>query len=185
VVALSWTPTNPRILAVACQDGAVRICDEHLTIRCKLAGHIGHPAVAAVAWSDDGNEVITADAMAIHRWAAASGKLLQSVKHRTPCQVLDGRFPPFFSRDNRLLLVPGAGVQVIDTSTGELRATMRPLRDGQCVVVSPDGHYLATPRAENDLVYVVQSAAGQVLLSPAEFADKYGWKNDPSKVTLP
>jgi hypothetical protein len=31
----------------------------------------------------------------------------------------------------------------------------------------------------------LQTAAGQEPLSPKEFADKYGWKNDPSKVVLP
>jgi WD40 repeat protein len=187
VVALSWTPANPRILAVACHDGVVRICGEQLTdnILCELPGHIGNPAVAAVGWSDDGKELITADASTIRRWAADSGKLLHSVSHTVPCHVLDHYQPFFFSRDNRLLLVPGAGVRVIDTASGELLATMRPLRDGQCAVVSPDGHYLGTPRAEEELVYVVQTADGQELLSPKEFAAKYGWKNDPSKVVLP
>jgi WD40 repeat protein/serine/threonine protein kinase len=183
VVALSWSPGG--MLAVACQDGVVRICDAHLTVRYDLPGHIGRTAVAAVAWSGDGNEVITADASTIRRWAADSGKLLKSVRHAVPCQVLDHPQPCFFSRDNRLLLIPRAGVRVIDTTTGELLATMRPLRGGQCAVVSPDGHYLGTKLAEKELVYVVQTADGQELLSPKEFAAKYGWKNDPGMVKLP
>ena len=38
--------------------------------------------------------------------------------------------------------------------------------------------------AEQDLVYVVQTCAGQETLTPAEFAGKYAWENDPNKVGL-
>lgn len=38
--------------------------------------------------------------------------------------------------------------------------------------------------ARIDLV-VVETDAGQELLSPEEFSAKYGWKNDPSQVPLP
>ncbi len=53
------------------------------------------------------------------------------------------------------------------------------------MAVSPTGH-LKTNDADlpNDLVYVVQTVAGQQTLTPAEFSQKYGWKNDPAKVKL-
>jgi len=51
--------------------------------------------------------------------------------------------------------------------------------------ISPDGHYRTTLDAEKELVYVVQTDSGEHLtLTPAEFADKFGWKNDPDKVRL-
>jgi len=34
------------------------------------------------------------------------------------------------------------------------------------------------------IVYVVETADGQDTLSPAKFAKKYGWKNDPEQVRL-
>jgi hypothetical protein len=57
------------------------------------------------------------------------------------------------------------------------------LPDGQ-VAISPDGHIRGTPGAEKELVYVVVTDTGQETLTPAEFAQKYGWKNDPEKVRL-
>jgi hypothetical protein len=34
------------------------------------------------------------------------------------------------------------------------------------------------------IVTVVETAQGQETLSPAEFAKKYGWQNDPAQVRL-
>jgi WD40 repeat protein len=53
------------------------------------------------------------------------------------------------------------------------------------LAIGPDGHIHATPRrAEKELVYVVQTDAGQETLSAEEFEQKFGWKNDPEKVRL-
>ncbi len=66
-----------------------------------------------------------------------------------------------------------------------LGLTMMYLPDDRYASFSPDGHYTGSPKVERDLVYVVQTAAGvQHTLTPAEFATKYGWKNDPEKVRL-
>jgi len=49
-------------------------------------------------------------------------------------------------------------------------------------VISPDGHWAGPPEAEQQLAYVVLLDSGeQQTLTPAEFAKRYGWKNDPSK----
>ncbi len=54
----------------------------------------------------------------------------------------------------------------------------------QSIAISPEGHYRGTPRADQLIVYVVRTAKGQEVLTPKEFEDKYGWKNDPDKVRL-
>lgn len=54
----------------------------------------------------------------------------------------------------------------------------------QWAAFSSDGHYRATRALEADLIYIVQTEKGQETLTPAEFARKYGWKNDPSRVRL-
>ncbi|HEX7378625.1 MAG TPA: hypothetical protein VF278_16010, partial [Pirellulales bacterium] len=89
------------------------------------------------------------------------------------------------SPDESRLVTTGSAARVWDTATGRLQATLVGLRDGECAVVNLDGHYIGTPKAESDLVYVVQTADGQELLSPKEFAAKYGWKNDPTSVSIP
>ena len=41
------------------------------------------------------------------------------------------------------------------------------------------------PGVEKEFVYVVLTEQGeQLTLTPAEFTKKYGWKNDPAKVSL-
>jgi hypothetical protein len=57
-------------------------------------------------------------------------------------------------------------------------------RDGKYALISPDGHFRGSPGVEKELVYVVQTDQGQDTLTPEEFARKYNWKNDPSKVGL-
>ena len=37
---------------------------------------------------------------------------------------------------------------------------------------------------ERGLVYIVQTAAGQLTLTPGEFEQRFGWKNDPETVRL-
>ncbi len=53
---------------------------------------------------------------------------------------------------------------------------------GGKVAISADGHYGGSPGVEKELVYVALTDSGeQLTLTPAEFAERYGWKNDPSK----
>lgn len=71
------------------------------------------------------------------------------------------------------------------TETSEPVVTFVASRNDQVLVLSPEGHYLVSPGIEKDLVYVVQTDAGQDTLTPAEFSQRYGWKNDPERVRLP
>ena len=68
--------------------------------------------------------------------------------------------------------------------TGDPVLSITLFPEGGQLVVSPEGHYRASPGIEKDLVYAVLTDKGeQLMLSPAEFAKKYGWKNDPEKVS--
>ena len=44
--------------------------------------------------------------------------------------------------------------------------------------------YLSPAEFERDLVCIVQTDLGQELLTLGEFAQRYGWKNDPERVRL-
>ena len=51
--------------------------------------------------------------------------------------------------------------------------------------LGPTGHYRGSPGVEDQIVYVAMLEDGsQRSYAPAEFAEKFGWKNDPEKATL-
>jgi len=53
------------------------------------------------------------------------------------------------------------------------------------LVVGPEGHYNGPKSIEDHLIYVAQTDTGeQVTLSPTDFAQRYGWKNDPAQARL-
>ncbi len=53
------------------------------------------------------------------------------------------------------------------------------------LAILPEGHCRGTPkRLDGKFVYVAQTEAGRQTLTPAEFAEKYGWKNDPERFKL-
>ena len=51
--------------------------------------------------------------------------------------------------------------------------------------LGPTGHYRGSPGVEDQIVYVAMLEDGsQRTYTPAEFAETFGWKNDPDKATL-
>jgi hypothetical protein len=59
------------------------------------------------------------------------------------------------------------------------------LHSGKCVVVSPEGHYRGTPaNIDREVLHVARINGHQETFTPEEFAKRFGWKNDPSKVRL-
>ena len=53
------------------------------------------------------------------------------------------------------------------------------------MTITPDGHYTGNEQVERGIVMVVQKDDGtQEMLEPADFEQKYGFKNEPDKVHL-
>jgi hypothetical protein len=88
------------------------------------------------------------------------------------------------SADSRRIVAPSGAVRIFDSGTGELQFAFVPLRHEQAVIISPDGHWHGTVRADQEIVYVVETKEGQEVLSPKEFEERYDWKNDPARVPL-
>ena len=69
--------------------------------------------------------------------------------------------------------------------SGESLGTILVHRFNDHLAVTPAGHYRIAPMEfERDLVYIVQTAEGQLTLTPGEFEQRFGWKNDPETVRL-
>jgi hypothetical protein len=62
----------------------------------------------------------------------------------------------------------------LQPSNGDPIAAIAMLGDDP-VYLSPTGHFLATEKLRDDLIYIVQTKTGeQLTLSPDEFEKKYG-----------
>lgn len=91
------------------------------------------------------------------------------------------------NRDGTLYVWPEkcGVVRAFDIAHKEFLGTILNLRDDRWLSLTPDGHYRGSPGIEKDLVYVATTDSGeQITLTPAEFAKRFGWKNDPSQVRL-
>ena len=54
----------------------------------------------------------------------------------------------------------------------------------QLLMINANGFYRFDPKVEPDIVFAVQTPTEQRMLTPAEFAAKYRWRNNPSLVKL-
>ena len=91
--------------------------------------------------------------------------------------------PCFFDPDGHLVAFLGRGlIRLCSLDDGRLRYTILNLKGDLHGVLRPDGHFSGSPGLEKELVYVVQTAHGQETLTPEEFAKKYGWTNESSKL---
>ncbi|MFV1967863.1 MAG: ThuA domain-containing protein, partial [Pirellulaceae bacterium] len=88
------------------------------------------------------------------------------------------------SPDGRLAVaIDDSMLRLTRFDNGQPLLTIVSLRDGQHLVIRPDGHYRGSPGVERELVYVTMTDSGeQITLTPQEFSKRYGWKNDPTKV---
>ena len=74
-------------------------------------------------------------------------------------------------------------VQFFDAQSAALRGSI--LEDeGRVTLISSDGHWRCDPDKSPNLVYIAQTLDRQVTLAPAEFAAKFGWRNNPVRVKL-
>jgi WD40 repeat protein len=179
--ALAWSPDG-RAVAAAYGEGVnsfARLFDaasgKELAV---LKGHEG--AIRSLAWTSGGQEVVSSDAdRTVRRWEASSGRLVAT---------LQGVDAGVFSPDVRFLASPlRNAVKLWDLQgrTPRPLGTLVALSRKRTLALSPDGHFRGSPGAEKEeVVYVVETDSGQETLSPAEFAARYGWKNDPERVRL-
>jgi hypothetical protein len=134
-----------------------------------------------VGWSADNKAVITRDEATglVFWWDRQTGDRLREAQTDLPPGYSiarpDGRFATTEAQ---------AGLDIWEIARGHTALTLVPLSDGQWLAVRPDGHYRASPGVEEELVYVVQTDAGQELLTPAEFARQYPWQNEARNVRL-
>jgi WD40 repeat protein/serine/threonine protein kinase len=141
-----------------------------------------------LAASPDGSRLAAVDqTQAIRIWNVESKepqlKIDTAPFHWPGVSVLNGL--SWSSKGDVLAALTYEGViRLWNPTTGALLATLVALRDGGYLALSPDGHVRGSPNVEQELVYIVETDAGQQLFTPDEFAKKYDWRNDPARVRL-
>ena len=77
-----------------------------------------------------------------------------------------------------------SGVYFYNASKGTRKASYRPLPKGLGVLISAGGHYSGADGVEKHLIYQAVGLSGQSTLTQEEFTERFGWKNDPSRIKL-
>jgi WD40 repeat protein len=180
VDAVAWSPDG-KTLAAATDKRRLFLWDTSsgkLNQDCDLGAVPGN-WVGLLSWTEDGSALVAGG-----HWNLS----VYDVKRRAVAQTAlsRGTFGGFPSASGETIAVPGPGlIDLRSTRDLRLRQTILSLRDSQSAVVSPQGHWRGSPGVEKEFVYVVLCDDGrQLTLTPAEFATKYAWKNDPEKVGL-
>jgi hypothetical protein len=136
---------------------------------------------AAPVWSANRDLLAVPLGPRIDLWRPDLGRLAQSLNatYRHLTQVA-------FARDGELLAgLAGERLHFWETDSGRLRGILLPAQARNSLAISAEGHHACSKEVERGLVMVVQKEDGTgEVLAPAEFARKYGFKNEPGKVHL-
>jgi WD40 repeat protein len=176
---LAWSPDGKALAATPLGHGECLVIDAASgAIRVKTRPGAGQNP----RWAPDGKSFITAAHDALRLWDAASGEQQRAV----PLEWLPrGWSLAAWSPDGRVLAL-GNGLQVNLHSGDSLPlGVLLPSDTFAHLALTPDGHYRGTARLERQARVVVQRRDGtsETLTLPA-FEKRYGWKNDPDKVSL-
>lgn len=180
VRCLAWSADGKMIAALLGWGGFIQLWD----------GDSGKPVGSLhgscsdgrfLAFSPDGGMLAQDNGFQIQLWDTRIGKIRGRLPGHANCV-----HALCWSRDGQTLVSGSLDgtLRFWDWDKGLMRGTILRMSDDHAATISPDGHYLATPAMERQLVYVVVTDQGQETLSPEEFSKKYGWKNDPEKVRL-
>jgi WD40 repeat protein len=182
VRAAAWS-ADGRMLATAEGTGEGRIflwkapLDQPLH---RLPGHEG--GAFALAWLSDARTLASGGADGrVRLWKADVGQPLADLgRHGGAVRAL-----AWSSVADSLASGGDDGVvRLWQPKAGRPGPILVPLRAGQAVIVSPDGHWACSPGSEGHLLYVVETDGGQELLTIADFARTYHWENDPRRACL-
>jgi WD40 repeat protein len=145
----------------------------------KVLGRLPLPyGIPALVWSPDGRFLAIQAGTGLELWR---GDLRRRVRTLNTTQLLG---EVTFSSDGKL--VAGISLNRLhlwETDTGRLRGILVLGEKNNGLTITPDGHYTGNDQVERGIVMVVQKDDGtQELLEPADFEQKYGFKNEPNQV---
>jgi WD40 repeat protein len=180
VHVLAFSP-NGAMLAGGTADAAVQLWQVaggkkiNVDIKYDAEGS----GIAALSWSTDGK------VLAVGRENAV-GQLWDWQANRTVEIFTVGEFRYLTWTPNGNWAISGdkaCAVYYWDRSSGKLGGVIVS-QDDYVLLVAPNGYYRIDSSVEPDFVFAVQTPEEQLMLTPAEFAVKFRWRNNPSVVKL-
>ncbi len=175
---LAWS-ADEKYLAIAGIDGATRVLD-------LKSGKPSDPilqfgiAAMSVAWSGDSKQLLSGSGGEVGYRTLTAREGTVSYGYGWPVQ---------WHPDRRRFLTGMVGyfpLQGLDAKRDVKIGSLYPsIVGGHHVCISADGHYRGSNGIEQHIVYVALTKEGhQQTYSPADFAAKFNWKNDPTKAVL-
>lgn len=151
---IAFAPDGQRV-AASCEDGHVYVLDA-ATGEQKLDLDVDVGTVWAVAFSHDGNEILSGGDQVLHRWDAKSGERLFPAP-----DAMRGAIEALAATGERVLVAGAAGrVHWWNGKTGEALTQVKIEVAAQHMAVSPDGQALLALDTPGDL-HVFNADDGQ------------------------
>ena len=165
--SLAWSPDG-KWLATGATDKLARVWNAATgKIEHELSGHTG--TISTLAWSPDGTNLASAaEDKTVRLWDPRTGTLVATYdQFPETMNIGNDRHSLAWDTNSRLgILFPWL--------TGD-----------NWLCLGPTGHYRGSPGVEEQIVYVAMHEDGsQRTYTPAEFSEKFGWKNDPEQAYL-
>jgi hypothetical protein len=113
------------------------------------------------------------DALSVGVWDLETGDRLKSKPNTGNFLSPDGK---------RVARTEAAAIHLFEVESGKPIGVITSLTKPLILAIGADGHYRGSEGIEAEIVYVVRTEQAQEMLTPEEFARKYGWKNDPARV---
>jgi WD40 repeat protein/serine/threonine protein kinase len=133
------------------------------------------------SWSPDGRLLAVPVGATFELWRS---DLSRRMRNLSATEWVEG---VAFSADGKLVVGRSRShrLHLWETDTGRLRGILLLGEKNNGLTIAPDGQYTGNQQVDRGIVMVVQKDDGtQELLEPADFEQKYGWKNEPDKVHL-
>lgn len=175
---MDWSPRGD-LIALAGTNGGTQVLDVATgSLSTQLISVVN--GQSATAWSADGRHLVGACSQEFGLREASSPEAVTAWGFGTPVRWLNDRRRLVFGMRGQF------PIQSLDIRRGEKPGTLFPrLRDGSWVCIGPNGHWRGSGDVERHLVYVaVHDDGAMTTHTPSDFAEQFGWTNDPDRATL-
>jgi WD40 repeat protein/serine/threonine protein kinase len=178
---VAWSPVGETLAMFAGNQRNVQLVDAKTG---ELGLKLPTNEVYGAAWSPDGKRLAIAfpgeadknGVWHIPLWDVATGEEVRRLERVCLSTFASLAWSP---DGKRIAACAGQTVQLWDAASGKSEGVIFPNPHFHGLTIRPDGHYRGNFKVAEEIVIVVQKEDGNTeTLPPAEFAQKYKWKNE-------